>query len=263
MTQSARDTQASIPSMAGPSGPGIRLPKASDVLADRIRAEILGKDLQPGDSLSSEAELIEAHGFSRGTVREALRLLEAEGLIGIKRGPKGGIRVRYPDTTQVSHSLALHFAMSKTTLGEFFTFRRLVEPAAAAEAARSATPEQRSYLIEIAEQFRGLPPSLERAPEFHGAIGLCSNNGVYKVILSALHRVIEWHSLSERLSDEDIEGTTRVHRAIARSIEKGDARGASRLMNRHLESFEAVLAQQGRLDQQIIPTRHWQPDRSP
>lgn len=255
----AADARGAALPMNGRAEPATRLQKASDILADRIRAEILGNNLQPGDALASEAELIEAHGFSRGTVREALRLLEAEGLIVIKRGPKGGIRVRHPDITQVSHSLALHFAMSKTTLGEFFTFRRLVEPAAAAEAARSATPEQRASLIEIAEQVRGLPP-LARAPEFHGALGVCSNNGVYRAILAALHRVIEWHSLSERLSDEDIEGTTRAHLAIARAIEKGDDKGAARLMNRHLESFEAVLAEQGRLDQPIIPPRHWQPD---
>lgn len=256
--QTPDDVQGAASSLNGAPERGTRLPKASDVLADRIRSDILGKDLQPGDPLPSEAELIETHGFSRGTVREALRLLEAEGLIVIKRGPKGGIRVRFPDITQVSHSLAVHFAMSKTTLGEFFAFRRLVEPAAAAQAARTATPEQRAYLMEIADEIRGLPPTLERAPEFHGALGVCSNNGVHQVVLAAMHRVIEWHSLSERLSDEDIEGTTRAHRAIARAIDKGDDKAAARLMNRHLESFESVLAEQGRLDQPIIPARHWQ-----
>lgn len=237
--------------------PRARMPKASDVLADRVRSMILGENLKPGDPLPSEATLIEEHGFSRGTVRESLRLLEAEGLITIKRGPKGGIRVRYPDITQVSHSLALHFTMSHTTLGEFFIFRKLVEPAAAQEAARNATQEQRDYLLEVADDPRGLPPTLERAPEFHGVIGECSNNGVYLVVLAALHRVIEWHSWSERLSDSDIEGTTQAHRAIAQAIARGDEKAASRAMLRHLETFEAVLDAQGRLEQPIIPARHW------
>lgn len=53
-----------------------RVPKASDILADRLRGQILGRAMQPGDQLASEAELIAKEGFSRGTVREALRLLE-------------------------------------------------------------------------------------------------------------------------------------------------------------------------------------------
>lgn len=61
-----------------------RVPKASDILADRLRAKILGRAMRPGDQLASEAELISGEGFSRGTVREALRLLESDGLIEIR-----------------------------------------------------------------------------------------------------------------------------------------------------------------------------------
>ncbi|MQA17867.1 MAG: GntR family transcriptional regulator, partial [Pseudonocardiaceae bacterium] len=160
--------------------PGTRLPKASDMFADRLRAVILGGELEPGSPLPSEAELIEAHQLSRGTVREGLRLLEAEGLIVIKRGPKGGIYARRPDVSQVSRSLAVLFTSTGTTLGDFFAFRLLVEPEAAAEAARSATDEVRRFVVKTAQEDRGLPPSLERAPEFHRVIGMCSNNGVYR-----------------------------------------------------------------------------------
>lgn len=66
-----------------------RLPKISEQLADRLRATILGRGMRPGDRLSSEAELISHYGVARGTVREALRLLESEGIIEIRRGAAG------------------------------------------------------------------------------------------------------------------------------------------------------------------------------
>lgn len=241
------------------------LPKASDVLADELRARILGDGMQPGDVLPSEAELMEDYGFSRGTVRETLRLLEADDLIVIKRGPKGGIRVRHPDVGQVSRTLGLLFATRGTVLGDLFRFRKLIEPEAAAEAARTATVEQKKWLASIAPHHYGVQRGFDKSAEFHGAIGRCSNNGVYEVMLTALHDVLEWHSSGEKLSHDDIEATRRAHVSIAKAIVEGSADVAARRMRRHLEQFERVLAGQGRLDEPIVPRARWRlsrPNRS-
>jgi DNA-binding FadR family transcriptional regulator len=122
-----------------------RLPKASDVLADRLRAQILGNQMRPGEPLRSEATLIAETGFSRGTVREALRLLESDGLIEIRRGPHGGIRVAEPDLSQVTRSLALLLTISGTTMRAFSEFRQLFRGAAcvAARARRRRIVAQR------------------------------------------------------------------------------------------------------------------------
>lgn len=240
-----------------PNGLRPRVPKASDVLADRLRGRILGSGLQPGDELPSEAELIETHEFSRGTVREALRLLEAEGLVVIKRGPRGGVRVSRPDVSQVSRSLALLFTSSEVTLREFFVFRKLLEPQAAAIAAQAATPEQRTWLGQLAAEYRGITRGLGRSAEFHGAIGECTNNTVLQLILAATHQVLEWHAPGERLSHDDIDATRRVHRRIAQAIAVGDGSAASRIMLRHLETFEKVLREQGRLDEPVVPRARW------
>ncbi len=233
------------------------LPKASDVLADELRARILGDGMQPGEVLPSEAKLMEDYGFSRGTVRETLRLLEADDLIVIKRGPKGGIRVRHPDVRQVSRSLGLLFSAQGTTLGDLFTFRKLVEPEAAAEAARTATAEQKNWLASIAPHHQGVQPGFHQSAEFHGAIGRCSNNGVFEVMLTALHDALEWQSSDEKLSHDDIEATRRAHVSIAKAIVEGNADVAARRMRRHLEQFERVLAGQGRLDEPIVPRARW------
>ena len=238
-------------------GGSAALPKASDVLADELRSLILGDAMPAGVPLPSEALLIQQYGFSRGTVREALRLLEADGLIVIRRGPKGGVRVRHPDVKQVSRSLALLFSVRGIALKDLFSFRKLIEPAAAAEAARAATSEQRVWLTQLAPQHYGIQRGFRQSADFHGAIGRCSNNGVYEAILAALHDALEWHSSDESLSHDDIEATQRAHVGIAKAILEGDSETAARRMRSHLEQFEQVLAEQGRLDEPIVPPDRW------
>ena len=80
--------------------------KVSELLADRLRGQILGQGIKAGEVFSSEPELIARFGLARGTVREALRLLESEGLITIRRGRSGGIEVREPDLVQIRCMLA-------------------------------------------------------------------------------------------------------------------------------------------------------------
>ena len=234
-----------------------RLPKASDVLADRLRGQILGRGMQVGDHLPSEAGLIAEHGFSRGTVREALRLLESDGLIEIRRGPHGGIRVVHPDLSQVTRSLALLLTLAETSMRAFSDFRQLVEPAAAAAAARSASDEQRGWLLALAEVGTSRSASWEPQVEFHEALGVCSNNEILRVVIAAFGQELTWHVPGEHLSEQDMADTLRAHRSIARAVAAGDADRASKAMLRHLQQFERVLAEKGRLDQPVLPKERW------
>lgn len=234
-----------------------RLQKASDVLADRLRARIIGRGMAPGDPLPSEAELIHEEGFSRGTVRESLRLLESDGLIEIRRGPRGGIRVGHPDLTQVSRSVALLLTLAQTSMRSFSEFRRLVEPAAAASAARCATAQQREWLLELAERSDLRTAEWEPTVEFHTAIAECSGNEILRVVVSAFGQGLTWHAPGDRLTHDEMDETRNAHRRVAKAIKDGDAARAERLMRAHLEEFEAVLTAQGRLDQPVVPREQW------
>ncbi len=234
-----------------------RLPKASDVLADRLRGQILGNGMRPGEPLRSEATLIAETGFSRGTVREALRLLESDGLIEIRRGPHGGIRVTEPDLSQVTRSIALLLTLAGTTMRAFSEFRQLVEPAAAAAAARTASEEQRGWLLALAGAGSSRNGSWEPSVEFHEALGVCSNNEIIRVVIAAFGQELTWHVPGEQLSTRDLEETRRAHRSIAQAVAAGDADRASKAMTRHLQQFERVLAAKGRLDQPVLPPERW------
>jgi len=233
-----------------------RLPKASDILADQLRAEILRNHLKSGDDLPSEAELIALHQFSRSTVREALRLLESDGLITIQRGSKGGIKVARPDMTQVSRILAITFTFDEVTLGQFLAFRQLIEGEVAALAAENATPEQRKTLLEISLE-ETEKRELGRAVEFHGYLGECTNNGVFKVIIGAIHEVVNMQTALERLTAVDTEAIKRAHRKIAQAINAGKGNEAKRAMISHLARYEEILEEHGRLNDAVVPPSTW------
>lgn len=234
-----------------------RLQKASDVLADRLRARILGRGMVPGDPLPSEAELIFEEGFSRGTVREALRLLETDGLIEIRRGPRGGVRVAHPDLSQVSRSVALLLTLAQTSMRSFSEFRLLVEPASAAAAARCATAEQKLWLLELAERSDLRTAEWGPSVEFHTAIAQCSGNEILRVVVAAFGQELTWHAPGDRLSHDEMKDTHVAHQKVAKAIAAGDAARAERAMRRHLEEFEATLLAQGRLDEPVVPREQW------
>jgi GntR family transcriptional repressor for pyruvate dehydrogenase complex len=229
-------------------------PKASDILANDLRAYIVGNALVEGTQLPPEAELISRLRLSRATVREALRLLEAEGLITIRRGPRGGITVRHPDPEHVSRSLATMVALADAPLRELFAFRKVVEPAAAASAARLATEEQRKQLAALLDN---PGTELSERVDFHVLIAEMSGNVLFHMILAALHDVLEWHVQREELTASDVDQTWLAHKKIAQAIIAGDEARAARAMGKHIEVFEARMEEAGRLDEPIIPSSSW------
>ncbi|HEY1888860.1 MAG TPA: GntR family transcriptional regulator [Steroidobacteraceae bacterium] len=111
-------------------GPGgyIRAPKLSHVVAERLRAQIAAGILKLGDTLPAERDLLSQLGVSRPTLREALRVLESEGLIRLGRGARSGAMVLGPSIDTAARYGALYLACHGTTLGEIHQVRMLLEP---------------------------------------------------------------------------------------------------------------------------------------
>jgi len=229
--------------------------KVSELLADRLRGQILGQGIKAGEVFSSEPELIARFGLARGTVREALRLLESEGLITIRRGRSGGIEVREPDLVQISRSVAVWLAMRETTMRELMEFRLSLEPAAAAAAAAAATIEQRTWLLRIAE--KPAEGELSHAAGLHDAIAVATNNDLFRVSMASLHQAFSWHMTEERLTRPELDATHEAHLRIVQAIEAGDRTRARRAMAKHLEDFAEQLKRSGRIDDVIVPRQAW------
>ncbi|MGE0307245.1 MAG: FadR/GntR family transcriptional regulator [Acidimicrobiia bacterium] len=124
----------------------IRVQKASELVADRIRRRIVRGDLPVGTRLPPEEELMASFGVARTTLREALRVLEAQGLLRIRRGRGGGGVVTLPTLTQASETLGAYLQLNRVRRGDLDDARLMFEPALAANLARTQRPEDLAVL---------------------------------------------------------------------------------------------------------------------
>src|ERR1700731_1951834 len=115
------------------------VPKSSDVLADDLRERILRGEFPEDTALPPERELVKQTRMSRATVREALRILEVQGLVRIKTGRTGGAFVQKPDDESVADSVALVIRGRRIRMAALLETREAIEPACARLAAKYRT----------------------------------------------------------------------------------------------------------------------------
>lgn len=106
----------------------IHVPKTSEVVADRIRAQIIRGEMGEGDSLPPEGQLMESLGISRPTLREAFRILETEGLISVVRGSRTGAKVHKPSVDLVSRYAGYVLESQGATIADLYQTRLAIEP---------------------------------------------------------------------------------------------------------------------------------------
>jgi GntR family transcriptional regulator, transcriptional repressor for pyruvate dehydrogenase complex len=125
----------------------------AELVASELRTKILRGELKPGESLSSESSLVEEFDVSRPTLREALRLLEADQLVTVRRGSHRGPVVSLPDTTVTAQSFTMLLQLRQATVMDVYEFRTIFEPVAARLASERATDSQiESLRVTLAEE---------------------------------------------------------------------------------------------------------------
>jgi GntR family transcriptional regulator, galactonate operon transcriptional repressor len=217
----------------------------SDQLADNLGQEIVRGLLRPGDALPSEEILLARFGVSRTVLREALQVLAAKGLLEAR--PRRGTSVRpYSAWSQLDPVLLEWHARlpaDHPTLRQLMEVRRIVEPSAAALAARRAGTGDRER---IAVAYAGMEAAGEDVEafirsdlEFHTAILEASGNQFLLPLAHAIRATL-WASL--RLTNPDAEENRMVslplHAAILEAVLAGDEDGAAVAMRNHLDDTE-------------------------
>ncbi|HEV7851078.1 MAG TPA: GntR family transcriptional regulator, partial [Mycobacterium sp.] len=117
----------------------VRSPKTAELVARTLRRMVVEGQLKDGDFLPHEAELITHFQVSRPTLREAVRVLESERLVEVRRGSRTGAKVRVPGAEIVARPAGLLLALSGATLADVMTARIAIEPAAAKLLAEDGT----------------------------------------------------------------------------------------------------------------------------
>jgi GntR family transcriptional regulator, transcriptional repressor for pyruvate dehydrogenase complex len=223
---------------AGVSFDRVRPSRASSDVVAQIREAILSGRVKPGDRLPTERDMASQFGVSRVTIRDALRALEAGGLIRIKIGGGGGPYVTQPDIGVLRDSLNAHFQLHGATLRELAEARMALETTAARLAAERATDEDLLALRGAIGPGHVSTASLSL--DFHTTLVAASHNRALLTMFSATRALIQeaFDSLHARQPDM-AETARRVHTALYEAIAERDPDRAVRLMREHMLDFAA------------------------
>jgi DNA-binding FadR family transcriptional regulator len=223
----------------------VRAPKTAELVAAHLRRRIVRGELKEGDALPPETVLLGQFGVSRPTLREAFRVLEAELLISVRRGARGGARVHTPNVDVAARYAGLVLEHRGTTLADIYEARNIIEPPCASLLARRRTPEQLRRLWEEVERAEAVIDERNRLirihTEFHALIVDFSGNQTMRVLSGMLRHIIDtahWERLAEdagsRSERQAIHRDVREHRRVVELIEAGDAEAAEALWRKHL-----------------------------
>jgi GntR family transcriptional regulator, transcriptional repressor for pyruvate dehydrogenase complex len=222
--------------------------KISERVASAIVDDIVGSGLKPGDRLPNEAAMIERFQVGRGSLREALRILEVYGLISLRSGPGGGPIVLAVDPGSVSRTFSLYLHLSGSTIGELVETRLLIEPMVARLAATQIgerdNAERLRRALEHEQAISGERDSyIDAANEFHYVLGSITGNRVFDIVATALKELYTTRIVESGLASMTTEPSIRFeHLEIGEAILVGDAEKAESLMRSHMDVYLHQIA---------------------
>jgi GntR family transcriptional regulator, transcriptional repressor for pyruvate dehydrogenase complex len=213
--------------------------RMSEAIVDQIRGLIRSEQLRPGDRLPSERDLGERMGVSRVTIREAMRVLEAGGLIEIRVGARGGAVVTSPSSTKLGSGLADLMNLSPLTAGEVTEARQVFEVGIIPLVVERATEQDLAELREMVSQHQaalkngeyGMPMSAA----FHVRVAACTHNAAIEMLVHSFHGPLLM-SLREAQVAAPLMGHrgTNEHRDFVEAVAKRDVERAEEIMRAHL-----------------------------
>lgn len=216
----------------------VRPTRASEDIAAQIKQAFFG-GMKAGDWLGTETELAERFGVSRITVRDAVRSLEAQGIVDVKVGARGGVRIAQGDPDRFADALSVQFHLTGISWDELTEAMRAVEPLTASLASQRATAEDIARMraaITDGGQHTGEPGTFtEHALDFHLAVAQASGNRALRAAVRAL-RSVQQLQFTPNTNLEVAHRVTRMHGDILDAIEAGDADRARDAMILHLDT---------------------------
>ena len=227
-----------------PRRPVRRSDKVSETIARDIVRRIGAEELRPGTQLPPEAKMLAEYRVGRGSLREALRILEVHGLISIKPGPRGGPTVDQVHTENFGRMASLYFQMDGVTFQDLLEARVIMEPTLAGLAARRRDPQLVVELDRFTRDGRiGADDEeyAQDAADFHRVLAAMSGNPVMMLFGQSIADILR-DRLSPPLFPKSRRGAVlNVHCAIARAVTEGDAAHAEALMAEHMSEYAAYV----------------------
>jgi GntR family transcriptional regulator, transcriptional repressor for pyruvate dehydrogenase complex len=221
-------------------------------IADELRALIVAGELSEGDSLGREPELVERFGVSRPSLREALRILEVEGLITVVRGVRGGVIVHEPDERMTARTAALMLQARNVSLADVFDARAQIEPLAAKLVAsrrgrRAAVKELRALIAEEEDAIEAPEAFAIANAAFHERLVSLAGNQTLSIVAEMLNEIVV-RAVTAVSRADDVVGSLAIRRRGIRSqqllldlLDAGDAAGAEAHWREHMQVVGRVM----------------------
>jgi len=223
-----------------------RISKLSEAVALEIVHSIVSEGLNPGDTLPQEAEMLVRYGVSRSSLREALRLLEVQGLIVIRTGPGPNTVVGQVLPGNLARTLTLYLHMMGATYDQLLDAWIASEPLMARLAAQNPNRARvRELLSPFLATNHGPDGKWQRVEgiDFHERIAELANNPVLSLVLSSISFISTEHVMTTLERGELEDHMVHEHAALAEAIIAGEGGTAERLMAEHnhhcVEDFRA------------------------
>jgi len=214
----------------------------TDHIVEQLKEYILNQQLGPGERLPSEAELCETFNVSRGTIREALHMLEHDGVVCIKKGPGGGMFVSEGNFFQVIESIFYALRWEQISFESLMETRKTLEDRIARLAARRATKTDIGELGAILKKMEAPDTDhvqfVQYDTDFHVCLAKAAKNKILEMFMFAVkelhNRVVDYEALHDDLFPVAI----RFHRDICEAVGRKQPEEAAAAMLAHLEYFE-------------------------
>ena len=207
-----------------------------------VRDALFAKKLKPGDFLGTEKDLAARFGASRIVARDALRTLEALGIVEIRMGKGGGARIAQGNPRLFAEALAVQLDLTGVSASEIMDAQRAIETLGAELAAENATAADiaklRALLRQAEESIGDLDAFTRLSRDFHLAVAEASHNRVLVVQLISLEHV-SWPRRNVTATPKLARHILDVHGKLADLIELRDASAARALMNDHVKMIRA------------------------
>lgn len=236
-------------------------------VAEAIKSLVMQNGWGPGVRLPSETELIERFGMSKGTIREAIRILEAQGLVKSRTGPGGGVFVHQVSEERATALLGNYFYFEHLTIDDIYQIRQVLEPELAAALAGRLSEGQLAALEEVMTRYREPARSAEEEREqhvaslrFHALLAEMSGNPLLRFLIRFTANMLSEITVSRRLytpPNRELFASGREYQLrLVAALRAGDADKARRILADHMRNaHRLMLMQETVLTQRFLPER--------
>lgn len=249
--------------MSTPDRPA-RPKKTALLIAQRLVSEIEDGGLEPGVVLPPEREMLARYGVARGSLREALRYLEMQGVVTMRPGPGGGPIVSTPGPQHLASTLGLLLELSGAVFRVIPEGRLILEPPLCAIAAEQASDEVIEQIAEAAARMRAdvgdMGAFFHENSRFHSLIAWASDNPLFGHLISSLRWITDGTSLGVDYSVRRRLAICAAHDKIVAALLARDPEAARTAMHEHMvealayleRRYPEVLSQRLRWDQIVV-----------